>query len=312
MSIHIKNKRISDSKIAIIGAGAVGSTIAYTLMVKPLAAEVLLVDVNEKKMEGEVMDLDDGQCFSATGAVTGASFKDAADADIIVLTAGVAQKPGETRLDLVQKNKAICHSIFSAIGKIKPTAIIVVVANPVDIITYTAQELSGLPHSQVFGTGTALDTARLRSELAHLLGVYAGNVGGFMLGEHGDTEFAAWSTVTIGGVPLKNLKVPATKLKEVEKRVKDAAYEIINRKGATFYGIAMATVDILEAIIFDQHKIVPATVRLSNWNGVSGLCLGVPTAIGRQGVEKVWPLNLPADEKKKFQISAKQIKPYLA
>lgn len=311
MPINTKHQRIADSKIAIIGAGAVGSTIAYTLMIKPLAAEVLLIDVNDKKVEGEVMDLDDSQCFSETGAVTRATFKDAADADIIVLTAGAAQKPGETRLVLVQKNKAICQSIFKSIGKIKSTAIIVVVANPVDIITYTAQELSGLPHNQVFGAGTALDTARLRSELAHLLGVYAGNVDGYMLGEHGDSEFAAWSTVSIGGVPLKNLKVPAAKLKEVEKRVKSAAYEIINRKGATFYGIAMATVDILEAILFDQHKVVPASVRLNGWNGVSGLCLGVPAVVGRQGIEKVWPLNLPADEKKKFQQSANEIKKYL-
>jgi L-lactate dehydrogenase len=311
MPLSLRHKRIADTKIAIIGAGAVGATIAYTLVVKTLAAEVILIDVNEAKREGEIMDLDDGQCFSETGCVRAGSFKDARNADIIVLTAGAAQKPGETRLDLVNKNKAITTSIFKSIGKIKPTAIIVVVANPVDIITYMAQELSGLPRAQVFGTGTALDTARLRTELAHSLGVYAHNVSGFMLGEHGDSEFAAWSTVTVGGMPLKQFNFTATDLKNIETRVKTAAYEIINRKGATYYGIAMAVADILEAILFDQHKIVPLSVRLTNWNGVSGVCLGVPAVLGRSGVEKLWPLELAAEERKKFKKSAEMVKKFL-
>lgn len=305
------HKRIPQSKIAIIGAGAVGSTIAYTLVIKTLAAEVVLIDVNENKKVGEVMDLDDGQCFSETGTVSGGDFKDAGDADVIVLTAGAAQKPGETRLDLVNKNKQICESIFKSIGKIKPTAIIVVVANPVDVITYLAQQFSGLPRSQVFGTGTALDTARLRTEVAKEFGVSPQSVSGFMLGEHGDTEFAAWSTVSIGGIPLKEFKISAKKLQTIEKRVKTAAYEIINRKGATYYGIAMSVTDILEAILFDQHKILPLSPYLDGCQGVKGMCLGVPAVLGRQGVEKIWPLKLPADEKKKFQDSAKTIKKFL-
>jgi len=311
MPIQTRHQRVADSKIAIIGAGAVGSTIAYTLMIKTLAAEVVLIDINEKKKEGEIMDLDDGQCFSATGSIKGGNYKDAADADIIILTAGTAQKIGETRLDLVNKNKEITTAVFKGIGKIKPSAIVVVVANPVDIIAHLAQKLSNLPHRQVFGTGTALDSARLKSELARLLGVYAENVGGFMLGEHGDSEFAAWSTVTIGGIPIKNLDVSSDDLNAVEKRIKSAAYDIINRKGATFYGIAMATVNIVEAIVFDQHKILALSPRLTDWNGISDVCIGAPAVLGRNGIEKIWPLKLTGAEMNKLKKSADIVKAYL-
>ncbi len=298
-------------KIAIIGAGAVGATTAYTLMLKNLVAEVMLIDVNETKEEGEVMDIDDILSFVETGCIRGADFKDAANADIIVLTAGAAQKPGETRLDLVNKNKAICQSIFKSIGKIKPTTIIIVVANPVDIITCLVQKISGLDSSRVFGTGTSLDTARLRTEIGKALGVFPQNVDGYVLGEHGDTEFDAFSTVSVGGILIKDLKLPKIKLKEIEDKVKNAAYEIINRKGATFYGIAMTVANIVEAILFDQHKIMPISVYLDGWNGISGVCLSAPAVVGRQGVEKVWPVKLNYKEKKRLQKSAKEIKKYL-
>jgi len=298
-------------KIAIIGAGAVGATTAYTLMLKNLAAEIMLIDVNEAKEEGEVMDIDDILSFVETGCIKGGDFKDAANADIIVLTAGAAQKPGETRLDLVNKNKAICQSIFKGIGKIKSTAIIVVVANPVDIITSLVQNLSGLDRSHVFGTGTGLDTARLRTEVGKALGVSAKNVDGYVLGEHGDTEFDAFSTVSVGGIAMKDLKLPKAKLKEIEEKVKNAAYEIINRKGATFYGIAMTVADIVEAILLNQHRIMPLSVHLDGWNGISGVCLSAPVVLGRQGVEKVWPVKLSSSEKKRLQKSAKEIKKYL-
>lgn len=298
-------------KIAIIGAGAVGATTAYTLMLKNLAAQIILIDVNETKEEGEVMDIDDILSYVETGSIKGGDFKDAADADIIVLTAGAAQKPGETRLDLVNKNKAICQSVFKSIGKIKPTAIIIVVANPVDIMACFAQQLSGLDSSRVFGTGTSLDTARLRTEIAKALGVSAQNVDGFVLGEHGDTEFDAFSTVSIGGILIKDLKLSKSQLNEIEKKVKNAAYEIINRKGATFYGIAMTVSEIVEAILFDQHKIMPVSVRLNGWNGISGVCLSAPAVICRQGIQKVWPVKLSAYEKKRLQKSEKEIKKYL-
>lgn len=301
----------SAQKIAVIGAGAVGATTAYTLMLKNLAAEIMLVDVNEAKEEGEVMDMDDILSYIETGSIRTANFKEVADADIIVLTAGAAQKPGETRLDLVNKNKAICESIFKSIGKIKSTAIIVVVANPVDIITYLVQNISGLDQSRVFGTGTSLDTARLRTEIGKAIGVYPQNVDGYVLGEHGDTEFDAFSTVSVGGILIKNLKLPKDKLKEIEGKVKNAAYEIINRKGATFYGIAMTVADIVEAVLFDQHKILPLSVRLDGWNGISGVCLSAPAVVCRQGIEKIWPVKLNFSEKRRLQNSAKAIKKYL-
>lgn len=298
-------------KIAVIGAGAVGATTAYTLMLKNLAAEIMLVDVNEAKEEGEVMDMDDILSYIETGSIRTANFKEVADADVIVLTAGAAQKPGETRLDLVNKNKAICESIFKSIGKIKSTAIIIIVANPVDIITFLVQNISGLDQSRVFGTGTSLDTARLRTEIGKVLGVYPQNVDGYVLGEHGDTEFDAFSTVSIGGISIKDLKLPKAKLSEIEDKVKNAAYEIINRKGATFYGIAMTVADIVEAVLFDQHKILPLSVRLDGWNGISGVCLSAPVVVGRQGIEKVWPVKLNYKEKNRLQKSAKAIKKYL-
>jgi L-lactate dehydrogenase len=297
-------------KIAVIGTGAVGATTAYTLMLKNLASEVILIDVNEAKEEGEVLDIGDGLCFAETGCVIGANFKDAAQADIIILTAGAAQKPGETRLDLVNKNKAICRSVFKEIGKIKPTAIIIVVANPVDIVTYLAQELSGLPPDQVFGTGTGLDTARLKTAIGKQLGVSPQNVDGFVMGEHGDSEFVPWSAVNIGGVNAQDLFT--TKQREqIAASVRTEVYEIINRKGATFYGIAAVTADIVEAVLFNQHKVMPASTRLENYQGVSGVCLGVPAVIGRNGVEKVWPVKLSSAEKKQFQKSAQTIKQFL-
>lgn len=302
---------IPQSKIAIIGAGAVGATTAYTATLKNLAAEILLIDVNETKEAGEVMDIADGLGLVETGCVKGADFKDARDADIIVITAGAPQKPEETRLDLVKKNVEIQKSIFKQIGKLKSTAIIIMVANPVDILTHLAQKLSGLPRNQVFGSGTTLDTMRFKATLAKKLGVSPQSVHGYVLGEHGDSEFVAWSTVTVGGVPVDKLKqITAKDKREIEKKVKKEAYEIINRKGATFYGIALVLSDIIEAILYNQHKIMPISSLLLECQGVKNVCLGMPAVLGRNGVEKIWPLALNASEKKKLQKSAEVLKQY--
>lgn len=300
------------TKIAIIGAGAVGATSAYVATLKNLASEIILIDVNESKEAGEVMDIADGLCFVGTGCIKGADFQDARDADIIVITAGLPQKPGETRLDLVKKNSAILKSILKSIGKFKSTAIILLIANPVDILTYLAQEWSGLPKSQVFGSGTGLDTARLRTDLGHLLKVSSKNIDGYVMGEHGDSEFVAWSTVNVGGMPINKIKSVNKKiLTNIETKVKKEAYEIINRKGATFYGIGLVVSDIIEAILLNQHRIMPITSRLTNYNGINDICVGVPTVIGRSGVEKIWPVQLNAEEKKKLKKSASTLKGYL-
>lgn len=295
-------------KIAIIGAGAVGATSAYAAAIRNIAAQILLIDVNEKKEEGEVMDIRDGLCFTETGGIIGANYPDAADADVIVITAGLPQKPGETRLDLIAKNKKILEEIFAGIGKLRDDAIVVIVANPVDVLTYLAQKISGLPEHQVFGTGTTLDSARVRSAVASALGVSPHAVHGFVLGEHGDSEFVAWSTVTVGGIPASEIKaLTPTLKKKIEDKVRNEAYEIISRKGATFYGIALVVSDIIESILFDQKKILPITTHLVRCNGVSGVCLGSPAIIGRRGVLGHWPVKLHADETKRFQNSAKII-----
>jgi L-lactate dehydrogenase len=306
----METKNNLKQKIAVIGAGAVGSTVAYTLLVKNLASEIVLIDINKEKMEGEVMDIRDGLSFSETQEVKTGDYKDAADADIIILTAGVAQKPGETRLDLVGKNKAIITSIFKEIGQIKSSSIVIVVSNPVDIIAYLAQEISGLPKNQVFGTGMGLDSARLRSNLAKRFNIESEQVDGFVMGEHGDSEFVAWSTVSIGGKMIKDMLSPE-EMQNIEETVKKEAYEIINRKGATYYGIAMVVADVVEAISFNQNKIIPVSARLNNWNGVDNVCLGAPAVIGSVGVVKSWEVELTPAEKEKLQKSAEIIKQYL-
>lgn len=298
-------------KIAVIGAGAVGSTLAYTLMIKNLAAEIILIDVNERKEEGEVMDIADALCYVETGAVRGGDLPDAADADVIVITAGAAQKPGETRLDLMQKNTEIVKSIFKGIGKIKSSSVVIMVTNPVDALTYLAQEFSGLPRRQVFGSGTSLDTARLRHKVAAELKVDAQNVHGYVLGEHGDSEFVAWSSVTVGKTPIADLFKSRKKLAQIAEEVKREAYEIIKRKGATYYGIAMDAAYIIEAVLLNQHKIMPLSVRVERWNGVSGVTLGAPAVLGRGGVERIWPLKLMASELKALKKSAETIRKFI-
>lgn len=304
--------KFTKTKVAIIGAGAVGSTAAYVATLKNLAAEIFLIDVNEQKEAGEVMDIADGLCFVETGCIKGADFKDAREADVIVITAGAPQKPGETRLDLVKKNAGILKSILKSVGKFKPSAILIMVANPVDVLTYLAQEWSGLPKNQVFGSGTTLDTSRLKTELGHVLKVSPQSIHGYVMGEHGDSEFVAWSTVHVGGMHISATKMMNNKLQQkIENRVKHEVYEIINRKGATFYGIALVISDIIEAVLFNQNKIMPISSRLNNYNGISNVCLGAPTVLGRSGVIKSWPVKLSAEEIKKLKKSATTLKSYL-
>jgi L-lactate dehydrogenase len=298
--------------IAIIGAGAVGSTLTYTLTIKNLASEILLIDINEKKEKGEVMDMTDALCLVETGCVRAADFKDARSADIIVITAGVPQGPGDTRLDLVDKNARIMRSIFSSIGRIKKHTCVIVISNPVDVLTWLVKKITRLPDSQVFGTGTTLDTVRLRKYVGESLHVSPQNVHGYVMGEHGNSQFVAWSTVTVGGVPIKHIKgMNAAKRKRISTAVMKEAYKIIKNKGATFYGIGLATSDIIEAMVFDQRKILPVSTTLKKWNGVSGVCMGAPTVVGRRGALHHWPIDLPTAEKKALRASAATLASYL-
>lgn len=308
----MQSHRNSPTRIAVIGAGAVGSTLAYTLMLKNTAAEIVLIDKEDTKEGGHVMDIQDGLCFVETAVVKGGDLKDARAADIVLITAGLAGRYNESRLSLVEDNKKIITEIFKKIGKLKSTAVVIMVTNPVDILTHLAHQLVKLPKGQVFGTGTALDTARLKTTLAQEFKVNSSNVHGYVLGEHGDSQIIAWSAVTVEGSPIKKRKLfSAARQKKIENCVRKKADEIVKRKGATFFGIAMAAADIVEAVLFDQHKTIAVSTHVDNWNGISGVCMGVPAIIGRQGVERLSPLELNAEEKRKLKRSAEVLKKLL-
>lgn len=294
-------------RIAIIGAGLVGSTTAYALTLKNAAAEVLLIDVNEAKETGEVMDIRNTLSLVETGRVHGADFTDAASADMIIITAGFSQRAGkaDSRLDLLEKNADVIRAIFAHVGPIRKDAIILVVSNPVDVLTALAHKLSGLPRAQVFGTGTTLDTARLRMYVAEHCNVHPQDVSGFVVGEHGNSQVTAWSSVHVGGIPVQKLpRWSGRTAKNIAAAVEREAYEIIDRKGATHFGIAAVVTDIVEAVLFDQKHILPVSTHAKKWNGMTGVCMGIPATVGRSGVERLWPLPLSAAESRALGQSA--------
>lgn len=298
--------------VSVIGTGNVGSAIAYALTIKNVASEINLIDIDEEKRAGEVMDISDGMTYVETSVVKNSSFKNAVNSDVIVITAGAKQKPGQTRMDLAEQNKKIMKSICKSIGKLKPTTIVVVVSNPVDVLTQYVQKLTRLPASQIIGSGTTLDTSRLKTILSHKFGVSAQNIHGYVLGEHGNSSFVAWSTVAIGGVPITRLKgFNKTLADKLETEVREQAYEIIERKGATYYGIGLSVANIVKAILFDQNLILPVSSKLKNWNGVNDICVSAPAVIGRCGVKSLWPIELNSEEKKELKKSADIVKEHL-
>ncbi len=309
----MKNKKNNvgasrQTRIAVIGTGMVGSSFAYAAMIKGLAAELILIDVSEEREMGEVMDLSHGLIGTETGKVSGGDFSDCQDVDIIVITAGAAQKPGETRLDLVSKNVKIMDSIIKKMGKLRDDTVVLVVSNPVYILAYVARERIKLPNKgQVFGTGTALDTSRLRYIMSQKLGVNLHNVHGYVFGEHGDSEFVAWSLANVSSMPAKKL-LTAKQMKAIEKQTMRAAYEIIQRKRATYYGIGVVITEIVEAVLHDKKMILPVSTVPGAAYGIKDMSIGVPAVIGRGGVEKVWKLPLTAGEMKQLKTSAALLK----
>lgn len=300
-----------ETRIAVIGTGMVGSSFAYAAMIKGLAAELILIDASEEREEGEVMDLSHGLIGTETGRVRGGDFKDCGDVDVVVITAGAAQKPGETRLDLVNKNIKILKDIIKKMGKLRPDTVVVVVSNPVDILAYVARETIKLPNkNQIFGTGTSLDTSRLRFNISQALGVSLHNVHGYVMGEHGDSEFVAWSLANVSSIPVKKL-LTTKKMQEIEKKTMRAAYEIIQRKRATYYGIGVVITEIVEAVLHDKKMIMPVSTVPGAAYGIKDISIGVPAVIGRKGVEKVWPVNLSLGEKAKLKKSASMLKSIL-
>lgn len=301
------------SKVAIIGAGFVGSTAAYSLLIDGAASEIALIDVSREKAEGEAMDLQHGLQFKPNCKITyGSDYSLCNDADIIVICAGAHQKPGETRLDLVKKNSAILKHMVPQILKYSKEHIFLVVSNPLDVLTYLTLKYSRFPKHKVIGSGTILDTARFRYLIGEHFGVSPNSVHAYILGEHGDSSFPVWSTANIAGINLKNFK--KYNKKEMDKiylKVKNAAYEIIAKKGATYYAIGLGVAKIVRSIFSNQNEVLALSSYLNNYHGIRDVCLSVPTVVNREGVKEhiVVPLN-PA-EKYQLRKSASIIRSFI-
>ncbi len=308
---------INSRKAAIVGCGFVGSASAFALMESGLFSEVVLIDNNEDKAEGEALDISHGLPFAKPMQIYAGGYEDISDAAIIVVTAGAGQKPGETRLDLVKKNVAIFKSVIPEITKYNQDGILLVVANPVDILTYVAAKLSGFPSNRVFGSGTVLDTARLKYLLGDHLGVDPRSIHAFIIGEHGDSEIAAWSSANVSGIPLSSFCEMRghynhnKAMHEIADEVKNSAYEIIEKKGATYYGIAMSVKRICEAIVRDEKSILPvSSIQKGNY-GIEGVSLSMPAIVGKHGVEALVPIELSKKEQEDLTKSAQTLKDVL-
>lgn len=300
----------SMQKCGVIGVGFVGATCAYTLAVSGLFSELTLVDMNTKKAEAEAADINHGVAFTRPCHVRAGGYDALADCGLIIIAAGANQKPGETRIELLGRNQRIMQSVIESIMAVNRHAILLIVSNPVDVLTYMAQKLSGLPAGRVLGSGTVLDTARLKYLVGQHLGVDSRNVHAFIIGEHGDSELAVWSSANVSGVDLADFCRITGKdysfgaMQRIYENVRDAAYSIIDGKGATYYGIGMAVRRIAEAIVRDEHSVLPVSSLISGHYGVNDLCLGLPSVVGRGGVESVLDIPLSADELTQLQHSA--------
>ena len=294
-------------KIAVIGCGFVGSASAFALMQSKLFSEIVLIDADYAKAEGEAMDISHGIPFVGNMKIYAGSYDDIVDASIIVITAGAGQKPGETRLDLVHKNLNIFKSIIPEIAKRNCRGILLVVANPVDILTYAALKLSGFPESRVIGSGTVLDTARLKYQLGEHLSVDSKSVHAFIIGEHGDSEIAAWSSANVSGIALDDfceMRGHYNHDQSQAEKVKNSAYEIIEKKRATYYGVAMAVKRICEVIIRDEKSILPISSMMHGDFGVDNVVLSMPAVVGADGLEELVPISLSEKEQADLQASA--------
>lgn len=298
-------------KVVLVGDGAVGSSYAFAMAQQGIAEEFAIVDIIKERTEGDAMDLEDATAFTAPKNIYSADYDTCKDADLVVITAGAPQKPGETRLQLVDKNLKIIKSVVEPIVKSGFDGIFLVAANPVDILTYAVQKLSGFPKNKVVGSGTSLDSARLRVALGKKLDVDPRDVIANIMGEHGDSEFAAYSSATVGGKPLldiaKDEGISEDELLKIEDDVRNKAYEIINRKGATFYGVATALMRISKAILRDENSVLPIGAPMNGEYGLNDLYIGTPAVVNASGVAKVIEVPLNDREKKAMADSAKQL-----
>ncbi|MBW2107760.1 MAG: L-lactate dehydrogenase [Deltaproteobacteria bacterium] len=300
-------------KVVIVGAGQVGAAFAYALMIKGLATSIVIIDQDVKRAEGHVMDLNHGLAFVQPTRITVGDYSDCKDAAIVAVTAGGAQKPGETRLDLVRKNTEMLKDMIPQIVEHEPR-ILLMVSNPVDVLTYAALKLSGYPTSRVIGSGTTLDTARFRYMLSEQCRIDPRNVHAYVVGEHGDSEVAVWSGVNIGSVRFDQYCLTCPTRCSMEERnalfdrVKNAAYEIIARKGATNFAIGLAMVRISETILRDENSVLTVSTLVNDYHGISNVCLSVPAIVNQNGVSRVLTLDLDESEIEQLQHSASVLK----
>ncbi|MDP4157183.1 MAG: L-lactate dehydrogenase [Bacillota bacterium] len=305
-------KRVN--RVALIGTGFVGSSYAFALLNQGVTEELVLIDINKEKSEGDAMDLNHGLPFAPSRTkIWFGDYSDCKDADLVVLTAGANQKPGETRLDLVEKNTAIFKGIVGSIMSSGFDGIILVATNPVDILTYAVWKFSGLPKERVIGSGTILDTARFRYLLGDYFDVDTRNVHAYIIGEHGDTELPVWSHADIAGTTIsewtKNkVDFNQTDLNDIFLNVRDAAYHIINRKGATYYGIAMGLVRVTKAILGNENSVLTVSAYLDGQYGQKDIYIGVPSVVNRNGIREVVELDLNKEEREKFAHSVSVLK----
>lgn len=304
------------TKLAVVGAGAVGATVAYAALMRGAARTVALYDIDKPKVEAEAADLGHGIQFMPMAEVIGSDdIAVCADADVVVVTAGAKQKPGQTRLDLAEATIKLTRMILPPLVEQAPNAIFVMVTNPVDIVTYAALKISGLPRAQLFGSGTVLDSSRLRYLIAQHTGVAVQNVHAYMVGEHGDSEFPLWQSASIGGVPLpswRGTRSSGPLTLEIRERIAqdviESAYKIIAGKGATNYAVALATSRIIEAILKDEHRVLPVSSLLDNYYGISDICLSVPTVVGRTGAGRELEVPMSPEELTHLRRSAEALK----
>jgi L-lactate dehydrogenase len=302
-------------KIAIVGAGSVGATIAYACLIQGVGRTIALYDLNADKTRAEVLDLEHGLQFTPMATIIGAAdIEVCRDADVVVVTAGAKQQPGQTRLDLAEANVAMCRNLVPQLLQVAPDALLLMVTNPVDILTWAALKFSGLPRARVFGSGTVLDSSRLRLLVAQHCGVAVHNVHAYIAGEHGDSEIPLWSSATIGSVPLLAWDVPgrpaldAAAREAILGRVVGAAGEIIRGKGATNYAIGLATARIVQAVLHDEHQVLPVSSLLEGVAETGEVCLSMPSVINRTGVQTVLPVPMSDAETEGLRRSAETVR----
>lgn len=301
------------NKVSIIGCGKVGMSAAYSILHRGVVNDLVLVSRCVESIIGEQLDLEHGMNFLPFARVLATEdYKDIKDSDIVVITAGAAQKPGETRLDLTEKNVAIMEGIIPNVIKHAPDAIILIVSNPVDVLTYKAYHMANLPKGRIFGSGTTLDSARFRFHLSEFLHVNPKSIHAYILGEHGDSSFPVISSASIGGQPLATFEdFSEDRVMKAYERARTAAYKIIESKGATFYGIGSVISHMVTTILTDAKTVLPVSIPLHNYKGHSGVSLSVPCVVGRNGVERTLDVKLSWDEKQLFEKSVETLKSYL-